>query len=220
MLIVAGEPGGSVPGTRAQLEQVWEARVIDHWGMTEIGSLGAEAEDRPGGLYILETECIAEILHPGSHAQVAAGEAGELVITNLGRWGSPLFRYRTGDIVRSSAGSDPTGRALLWLEGGILGRTDDMLIVRGNNVFPSSIESIVREIPEVAEFRIEVRQVRAMPELTVVIEPAASTADPASLNHHVQTQLQQRLGFAVQTRLTDAPMERFELKSRRVVRVD
>ena len=92
MLIVAGEPGGTIPATRARLEELWEARVIDHWGMTEIGSLAVESEDRPGGLYLLETECIPEILNPDTLEPVAPGETGELVITNLGRIGSPLIR--------------------------------------------------------------------------------------------------------------------------------
>ena len=222
MLIVAGEPGGAIPGTRARIEDVWEARVIDHWGMTETGSLGVESEDRPGGMYLLETECIAEILNQETLLPVSPGEIGELVITNLGRIGSPLIRYRTRDLVRASTAPDPAGRKLTWLEGGILGRSDDMVIVRGNNVFPSSIEAVVREIAEVAEFRIELRTVRAMQELCVAIEPTSDAADIAGqLVERVQSALRQRLGFVVDVRAA-APGElpRFELKSRRVVRIE
>ena len=188
--------------------------------MTEIGSLGIESEDRPGGLYLLETECIAEILHPETLEPVAAGEVGELVITNLGRIGSPLIRYRTRDLVKASTADDPAGRKLTWLDGGIIGRSDDMVIVRGNNVFPSSIEAVVREIPEVAEFRIELRTVRAMQELCVAIEPTPEAVDTVSrLIERVQSALRQRLGFVVDVR-SAAPGElpRFELKSRRIVR--
>ncbi|MFN9720988.1 MAG: phenylacetate--CoA ligase family protein, partial [Planctomycetota bacterium] len=109
MLIVAGEPGGTIPATRSRIEDAWEARVIDHWGMTEIGSLASESEDRPGGLYLLETECIAEILNPETLVPVAPGEVGELVVTNLGRTGSPLIRYRTRDLVKASTVADPKG---------------------------------------------------------------------------------------------------------------
>ena len=220
MLIVAGEPGGTIPATRARIEEVWEARVIDHWGMTEVGSLGIESEDRPGGLYLLETECIAEVLHPETLEPVAAGEVGELVITNLGRIGTPLIRYRTRDLVKASTVDDPAGRKLTWLHGGIIGRSDDMVIIRGNNVFPSSIEAVVREIPEVAEFRIELRTVRAMQELCVAIEPTLEAIDTAArLIERVQSALRQRLGFVVDVR-SAAPGElpRFELKSRRIVR--
>ena len=220
MLVVAGEPGGAIPGTRAQIEDAWEARVIDHWGMTEIGSLGIESEDRPGGLFLLETECIAEILHQETLKPVAPGEVGELVVTNLGRIGSPLIRYRTRDLVKASTSEDPAGRKLTWLDGGILGRSDDMMIVRGNNVFPSSIEAVVREFTEVAEFRIELRAVRAMQELCVAIEPTPEAADSAAqLTERVRSALRQRLGFIMDVRLV-APGEfpRFELKSRRIVR--
>lgn len=222
MLIVAGEPGGTIPATRARIEDAWEARVIDHWGMTEIGSLGIESEDRPGGMFVLETECIAEILNTETLAPVASGDIGELVITNLGRLGSPLIRYRTRDLVRATTIDDSAGRQLLWLDGGILGRSDDMIIVRGNNVFPSSIEAVVREISEVAEFRIELKTVRAMQDLCIAIEPASESADIAgALVDRVQSALRQRMGFVINVRaVAVGELPRFELKSRRVVRVD
>ena len=93
-IVVAGEPGGSIPATRQRIEQAWGARLFDHWGMTDIGSLGIETVGRAGGLYVLETECIAEIIDPDSLQPVANGEQGELVITNLGRHGSPVIRYQ------------------------------------------------------------------------------------------------------------------------------
>ena len=153
-ILVAGEPGGSIPSVRSRIEEAWGARVFDHWGMTEIGPLASECEDDPGNLTDIETECIAEIIDPATAQPVAAGTPGELVITNLGRHGSPVLRYRTGDLVEADPAEHASGRTLLRLRGGILGRTDDMLIVRGNNVFPSSIEAVVREFPEIVEFRI------------------------------------------------------------------
>ncbi|MBL8818014.1 MAG: AMP-binding protein [Planctomyces sp.] len=220
MLIVAGEPGGAIPATRARLEDVWEARVIDHWGMTEIASLGVESEDRPGGLYLLETECIAEILDPDSLEPVQHGQLGELVITNLGRIGTPMIRYRTRDLVRASTEPDPAGRQLTWLDGGILGRSDDMVIVRGNNVFPSSIEAVVREIPEVAEFRIDVKTIRAMQELVITIEPVPAAADAIeALRVQVEAALRKRLGFSCEVRhVAPGELPRFELKGRRLFR--
>ena len=222
MIVVAGEPGGAIPATRARIEEAWEARVIDHWGMTEIGSLGIESEDRPGGLFLLETECIAEILDPETLEPVKPGEVGELVMTNLGRVGSPLIRYRTRDLVKASTANDPSGRKLLWLDGGILGRSDDMVIVRGNNVFPSSIEAVVHEIAEVAEFQIELRPVRAMQELCVAIEPTTEAAGAATeLVDRVQAALRQRLGFVIEVRsVAPGELPRFELKSRRIVRAE
>src|SRR5690606_3378978 len=121
-------------------ESAWGARVFDHWGMTEIGPLASEADDDPGNLTVLESECLSEILDEDGRP-VPAGTLGELVITNFGRVGSPVIRYRTGDLVIADPEPHPSGRTWLRLKGGIQGRVDDMLIIRGNNVFPSSIEA-------------------------------------------------------------------------------
>ncbi|MFM7921707.1 MAG: phenylacetate--CoA ligase family protein, partial [Planctomycetaceae bacterium] len=137
--------------------------------MTELGSLATESVDRPGGMYLLETECIAEVTDAAGNP-VPDGETGELVITNLGRLGSPLLRYRTGDLVTVSTEPDPSGRVLRWLQGGILGRADDMLIIRGNNVFPGSVEAVVREFPAITEFQLQVSTVQGMKDLCVAVE--------------------------------------------------
>ena len=188
--------------------------------MTEIASLGVESEDRPGGMYLLETEVIAEIVDPETLAPVAAGEVGELLITNLGRIGSPLIRYRTRDLVQASTDKDPSERNLLWLSGGILGRSDDMVTVRGNNVFPSSIEAVLREIDDVAEFRIDVKTVRAMHELCITVEPTAAAADRADeLAKTVSDSLRKRLGFTCEVKTAEpGQLPRFELKGRRFFR--
>lgn len=219
-IIVAGEPGGAIPATRSRIESAWDARVIDHWGMTEIASLGVESEDRPGGMYLLETEVIAEIVDPETLDPVAAGDVGELLITNLGRIGSPLIRYRTRDLVQAGTDEDPNERKLLWLSGGILGRSDDMVTVRGNNVFPSSVEAVLREIDDVAEFRIDVKTVRAMHELCITVEPTAAAAGRApEVAETVAGSLRKRLGFACEVRTAEpGQLPRFELKGRRFFR--
>ncbi len=185
-LVVAGEPGGSISATRDRIEAAWGARVYDHWGMTELGAMAVEPHDRPGGLTLLESECIAEILHPETLAPVNPGSEGELVITNLGRWGSPLIRYRTGDLVKAAGEASPSGRTWLHLEGGILGRSDDMLTIRGNNVFPSSLEAILRQFAEVAEYRVEVRTAtgNAPPQTRNRTRPASSRGRGRSADPH------------------------------------
>ncbi len=221
-LIVAGEPGGNIPAVRRQIEEGWGARVFDHWGMTEIGSLAIEPADSPGVLEVLETECIAEVVDPVTHAPVEPGGQGELWITNLGRTGSPLIRYRTGDLVRVDARPSPGGRSLLRLEGGVVGRVDDMITVRGNNVFPSHLEAILREFPELAEFRITVATQRAMQHLSIEIEPTAEVearGDAGTLLEHVRRRLKDRLHFQVDvTTVPPGTLPRFEMKGRRVVR--
>ncbi|MEX0718747.1 MAG: AMP-binding protein [Planctomycetaceae bacterium] len=221
-LIVAGEPGGCIPATRERIESAWGARLFDHWGMTEIGSLATEAIETKGSLSVLETECIAEILDVTTHAPVAAGELGELVVTNLGRLGSPLIRYRTGDLVRADTSPDPAGRALLRLQGGILGRADDMVSIRGNNVFPSSLEAILREFPAIAEYRITVETRRAMNHLRIEIEP---TDEAVSRGDHLVAEVSRtitdRLNFQADVQaVAPRSLPRFELKGRRFHRVE
>jgi phenylacetate-CoA ligase len=220
MLIVAGEPGGAIPAIRQRLESVWGARVCDHWGMTDIGPLGMEPWDGPGGLLVLETECIAEILDSQSLQPVQPGELGELVITNLGRWGQPVIRYRTGDLVRAATTPCPSGTSLLRLEGGILGRSDDMITIRGNNLFPSSLEAVIRDFPDVAEYRITVVTRRAMPHVKIEVEPVESIARCVEHRQALLTALSRavkdRLSF--QAELEAVPvgaLPRFEMKGRR-----
>ncbi len=219
MLIVAGEPGGSIPATRKRIETAWGARVIDHWGMTEIGSLTVEDVDRPGGLYVLETEVIAEIVQPETYEPVAPGEQGELLVTNLGRIGSPVIRYRTGDLVRAVQPDSGAENQLMWLEGGILGRADDMVTVRGNNVFPSSIEAILREFNDVAEFRIHVETKREMNHLRIEVEPAESRLGLDEFEQEIRRTLSNRLGFQCELKLVAVgSLPRFEMKGRRLHR--
>ncbi len=227
MLIVAGEPGGSIPSIRSRIESAWGARVIDHWGMTEIGALGVECAENPSGLHILESECIAEIINPETLEPATADSLGvrrgELVVTNLGRLGSPLIRYRTGDLVESDSEACVCGRALLRLKGGILGRADDMITIRGNNVFPSSVEAILREFDQLAEFRIEVRTVRSMHQILLQLEPRPdlSVSESKTLAQLVKNTIKDHLNFQPEVQLVEQnSLPRFELKGRRFFRVD
>lgn len=220
LLIVAGEPGGAIPAIRTRIEEGFGARVLDHWGMTDIGALGIEPFNAPGGLLILETECIAEILNPQTSEPVSPGELGELVITNLGRIGQPVIRYRTGDLVRAATTPCPSGLNLLRLEGGILGRVDDMVTIRGNNVFPSSLDAILREIPEIVEYRITVETQRSMPHMKIEIEPVVNSDGEANSAERIVQQVRQaikdRLNFQAEViPVAVDSLPRFELKGRR-----
>lgn len=227
MLIVAGEPGGSIPSVRDRIEAAWGARVFDHWGMTEIGALGVEAAETRGSLSLLEGECIVEVIDPVTLSAAEPDDQGvrrgELVITNLGRIGSPLIRYRTGDLVETDPAVCPAGRDLLRLRGGILGRADDMITIRGNNVFPSSVESVLREFDDICEFRIEVRTVRAMHHMLIQIEPAAGLSEEAvrRLGERAASAIRDRLNFNAEIEMVaEKSLPRFELKGRRFFRID
>ncbi len=219
--IVAGEPGGSIPGTRARLESLWPgARVFDHHGMTETGPVTYECPVRPGVLHVLESAYLAEIVDPSTGAQVQAGETGELVLTNFGRTGSPLLRYRTGDLVRGCPDSIcACGRSELALEGGILGRLDDMIVVRGVNVYPSAVEQILRTHGGVAEYQAEVSTASTLARLSLRVEPFPEVADAAGLARELESALQ--TAFNLRVPVTVAPpgsLPRYEMKARRWLR--
>ncbi len=206
----AGEPGAGIPSVRARIEAGWGARAFDHAGMTEMGAYGYECEAQ-SGLHVNESEFVVEVIDPTTGAPA---REGELVLTNLGRLGSPLVRYRTGDRVRLAPTPCACGRTFIRLEGGVLGRLDDMLIVRGVNVFPSAIEAIVRRFP-VEEFQIEVFRDGELDEVRVLVEVDGGAAGA----RHVQEALRTTLGIRLEVAPVGAgSLPRFELKARRVVR--
>lgn len=218
-IVVAGESGGSLPAVRARIERAWGARVIDHYGLTEVGPVAFEDWDRPGGLYVNEAEFIAEVLDTTGRP-VPDGELGELVLTNLGRIASPVIRYRTGDIVRARTAPCATGPAYLWLDGGVLARADDMVTIRGVNVYPTAVDAVVRAHADVTEFRATVGRASAMLQLTVEVEVRAG-ADPAATAQAVALALKDALGLTVAVRAVAADaLPRFEMKARRFVIAD
>jgi phenylacetate-CoA ligase len=203
-LLVAGEPGGSIPAVRSAIEAAWGARVHDHSGMTEMGAVAFECLPSPGGLHVNEAEFIAEVIDAETLQPLPEGSSGtgELVLTNLGRWGSPLIRYRTGDLVRlarSQHSPCECGRWFARLEGGILGRIDDMFIVRGNNVFPTAVEAVIRQFPQVAEFRLTVVEGGPLTQVQLEIEPVVGAA--AGTQQTADGTLASRVGAAVEQAL-------------------
>jgi phenylacetate-CoA ligase len=207
--IHAGEPGASIPSTRERIEEAWGAECFDHTGATEVGATGFSCRVR-SGVHLNEGEFIFEVIDPRT-SQPA--EEGELVVTNLGRAGMPVVRYRLGDRVRLDRSACVCGRTFARLAGGIIGRTDDMVTVRGINIFPSAIEAIVRELPEIVEYRAEVLREGAMDELRLTIEGAA---DAGAVARELAQLLHDRLGLRAGVQVA-APgaLPRFELKARR-----
>lgn len=217
----AGEPGAGIPAVRRRLESLWGARAYDHAGMTEVGAYAFECVAQ-AGLHVNELEFVAEVLEPDSGRPIAPGEVGELTLTNLGRWGAPVLRYRSGDRVRVATSACPCGRTFARLDGGILGRVDDMLTVRGINVFPSALEGIVRRFAAVDEFQIEVFRREALDEVRLLIEIDGS-GGPASLVDEtvrgVTDAVRRDLGIRVDVAAVPVrSLPRYELKARRVVR--
>jgi phenylacetate-CoA ligase len=219
----AGEPGAGIPAVRERLEALWGARAYDHAGMTEVGAYGFECAAQ-AGLHVNELEFVAEVLDPESGRPVAPGEIGELTLTNLGRWGAPVLRYRSGDRVRLATTPCACGRTFARLEGGILGRVDDMLVVRGVNVFPSALEGIVRRFPVIDEFQIEVFRRGVLDEVRLLLEIDDGTRPAGSVRETitgVAEAIRRDLGIRIEVSAVPArTLPRYELKARRVVRRD
>ena len=147
--------------------------------MTEIGPVSYGCpQTRPACCTSLSDSYIAEVIDPLTGQSVPRGVTGELVLTNLGRLGSPLLRYRTSDMVQAAPEERcECGTEDLALNGGILGRTDDMLVVRGVNVYPSAVENILRGFDAVSEYRVEIQNHRALPELSIQVEAFPDASD-------------------------------------------
>lgn len=227
-IIVAGEPGGSIPATRTRLEAAWRgARIVDHHGMTEVGPVTYECPYRAGRLHLIETGYLAEVINP-STGEPSHGREGELVLTTLGRTGSPLLRYRTGDLVQPAfapesedAAPCECGRCELALEGGILGRADDMVIVRGVNIFPGAVEEVIRRFADVAEYQVAINDAGGLAEMVVRVEPTSDCADIGGLARRIDAAF--REAFSLRVPVLAVPpgsLPRFELKARRWVRAN
>lgn len=210
-IIVAGEPGGSVPGIRNKIEKLWDADVIDHAGATEIGPWGV-GDAHGEHLRIIESDYLAEFLSVENVDSNQDPSLRELVLTSLTRMSTPILRYRTGDLVRPKLPEQDDVCQFMQLAGGILGRRDDMIIVRGVNIFPSSIESILRSCDSVQEYRITATRDEAMDQLSIEIE---------DLNHnpnHIADVVRKRLGLRVE--VLEVPLNslpRFDAKGKRFV---
>ncbi len=208
-IVVAGEPGGSLPGVRDRIEKLWNARVFDHHGMTEVGPVSFESADHPGLLQLIHEAYHVEVIDPATCKEVADGECGELVLTNLTRLGAPLVRYRTGDWVKKRLHEGRTA-----LEGGVLGRVDEMVVIRGVNIYPSAVESAVRQFEGIAEFQVHQRKVDAMDEIELLIELLPDAA--RDLVKHLEQKLRDTFSMRIPVRVVHS-LPRHEFKAKRWV---
>ena len=208
-IIVAGEPGGSIPEVRQHIEDLWGARVFDHHGMTEVGPVSFEYPHLPRSLAVIEESYFAEIVDITTGQEVADGQEGELLLTTLDRTACPLLRYRTGDWVRKGY-----AHGQLMLEGGVLSRVDDMVVVRGVNIYPSAVEAVVRQFPEVVEFLVEQRKRDAMDEIELLVEVPGDVAQPRLLR--LESRLRDTFSLRIPVALAPAgTLPRYEFKAKR-----
>jgi phenylacetate-CoA ligase len=219
-LIHAGEPGANVPQTKSRIESAWDAKSFDHAGASEVGAFSFECERQPGGIHAIESEFIIEVLDPQTGQETASSQTGELVITNLGRVGFPVIRYRTGDLVRLNLSPCACGCTFGRFDGGLLGRGDDMVTIRGVNVYPTAIENVIRQFTVVDEFQVTVTKVHEMQHLEVQIEIVSGNDA-----EHVRAEVEQAIYHALSLHPTvtvaqPGTLTRFEMKARRFRRLD
>ena len=208
--IHAGEPGASLPATKQRIETGWGARAYDHTGATEVGAWGFMCEPQ-AGIHLNEDEFICEILDPETDTPA---DEGELVITNLGRIGMPVIRYRTGDYVRLKSGRCECGRASRVLDGGVIGRLDDALIIRGLNVYPATLENIILRFPDVQEFAGRVYGTETFDELEIYLE--STNPNPDTTATAIVAAIRDALSLRVTVKTVPlGTLPRYELKSRR-----
>ncbi len=208
--IHAGEPGASLPATKARIESAWGSRCYDHTGATEVGAWGFECQAQ-SGVHLNEGEFIFDVINPDTEE---SADEGELVVTNLGRVGTPVIRYRTGDWVKLQTEPCECGRSFRQLKAGIIGRIDDVLIVRGVNVYPSAIENIVRGFPEVGEYVVDVFRSGELDEMEIRLEIRAT--DTEEILIAVVQRIRNALGLRVKAKtVPHGTLPRFELKAKR-----
>lgn len=176
-IIVAGEPGGSIPSTRAAIEELWGAKVVDFFGLSDIYGACAAACEARDGLHIVEDQILVETVDPHTGEVLEPGELGELVYTTLMKKARPMIRFRTGDIGYVSNYPCQCGRTLARIH--ITGRKDEMFIVGAVNVFPTDIEYVVRaEKGLTGEYSIRVYTEDFTTRYEVSVERAQSSEEP------------------------------------------
>ncbi|MFK7789230.1 MAG: phenylacetate--CoA ligase family protein, partial [Phycisphaeraceae bacterium] len=182
----------------------------DHHGMTEVGPVTYQDNDAPGCLRVASDSFLVEVIDPVTTQPLAPGNEGELVLTTPKRSAWPLLRYRTGDLVRQDP-NDP-----MRLLGGIPGRIDDMVLIRGVNVYPSAVDAVVRRFDTVAEYEVVVEHSGAMRELSLRIEPCPTCRDAVVLCKQVAEAMRDALSLRVQVDVVEpGTLPTFEMKAKR-----
>jgi len=217
-LLLSGEPGALIPQVREKLQKIWNARCFDYIGLTEVGTWGFQCTEEPNGVHILESEFIAEIADPQTGIPVQVGTIGELVLTNLGRSCMPAIRYRTGDLVKVKNGVCPCGRTFRVLEGGILGRKDEMIIIKGVNVFPNVLTNVVEtHIQPGDDYRIEVYEEKGVNEIGIKLE-IKEEKRRAGIQRAIQDETKRKLNLRVEVEIVPTgTLPKFDYKAKRFI---
>ncbi len=218
-IIVAGEPGGSIPATRNAIEKIWDAQVYDFYGISDLFGACAGVCEAHDGLHIAEDQILAEIVDEYTGEPVAEGERGELLLTTLRKEIRPMIRFRTGDIVTYTNEKCSCGRTHKRIK--IVGRVDDMFIAGGVNIFPSDIEHVVRKINDLTgEYKVTVVEENHITKFIVDVEQkATSQLVIQELEDRVSHEIKMQLGVKPKrvNILSEGQLPRQTHKSKRLV---
>ncbi len=217
-LVLAGEPGANIPATRFRIEKDWGPIVVDHHGMTETGPVTVECSATPSLLHIIEHAFVAEVIDPINLKKQSHGTIGELVLSSFGRAGCPLLRYRTGDIVHLTHQKCACGFNGQSLLGGILSRADEMIFLKGNNIYPSVLQNMLHSIDGILEFRITFRKSDGNSDLMFEIETLPS--DSELIKTRLEKVIQSAFLFKPLIKiLPKDSLPRQEMKSQRFIQI-
>jgi phenylacetate-CoA ligase len=217
VLFFSGEPGAGIPATKHLIERSFGGACIDMGSMAEMSPWMTNAEcDRRTGMHLWDDIVYTELLDPDLQEPVGPGEVGVPVYTHLERTSQPMIRLWSGDLSRYSTEPCGCGRTYRRLPDGLFGRADDMLVIRGENVYPAAIEEAIRAAGCDGEFRVEVVRERTLDELTVRAEAVAERSE-SDLQKAVFRELKKKLGLRATVEIVQAgSLERTEFKSRRI----
>ncbi|NNN20298.1 MAG: AMP-binding protein [Acidimicrobiaceae bacterium] len=216
-IINTGEPGAGIPTTRKAIEHAWGAKAYDSYGIAEVGAIAPGCPDQHG-CHLSEDQGYATILD-SSGMVVGAGEVGENVVTSYSQMAQPVIKYRTHDLVRAHYDVCSCGRTWLLYEGGVLGRTDDMITIKGTNVYPAAIEYLLSDVHDLSfHYELHVTQGRLNDEVTVKVEPLAGVHSDhySRLQKDLQAVLKSKTGVKIDVEiLSPGTLPRYELKAKR-----
>jgi phenylacetate-CoA ligase len=215
---VAGEPGGSIPGTRQAIEYLWGAELFDFYGISDIYGACAGQCSRHDGLHLVEDQILLEVLDPSTGQRVADGNQGEMVLTTLQKRARPMIRFRTGDVITADRSPCACGRTHVRIS--VIGRLDDMFIVSGVNVFPSDVEYVIRQIPGLTgEYRIRLYEEEHLTRFDLEVEAGSDAGRAETLVETVSDAIKSRLGLRPKrvTLFAHGTLPRTTHKAKRVV---
>ena len=222
VVITAGEPGAQVPSTKKLIETTWGAKNFDDIGSTEISNFGFECVAQKG-THVIESMFLAETIDPATGKTLPSGQVGELVLTNLCCESMPLIRWRMGDVVKFNDKKCDCGRTFRRLEGGIIGRSDDMFQFGGVNIFPSAIENFVRDTKEFSnEYQVFAPKMGSGKHLKVRVEPSSPSLSKEEMDRAIKAfkeVFKFRIGVSPEVEVVQiGELPRFEGKAKRVIR--